>query len=227
VDEARFNELGPWICQFRVGERVVGGTHDPASDDCVSRFAERLPPPGRVLELGPLEGGHTFDLAARGYDVLALEGRQDNLRRARFMQEALGVRNVEFRPADLETFELAHLGRFDACFCVGLLYHLPNPWFCLAQVARVTGRLFVWTHYARAEEATQLGVIGVMGKSYPEHGLADPLSGLSESSFWADRAGVLRLMRQAGFDQIEVIDEETHPAGPAIVLWATAPGESQ
>src|SRR5262245_32266254 len=128
MDEKEFNELGPWYCQFRVGGRVVGGTYDPLGDDHLARLAERFPPPGRVLELGSLEGAYTFALAARGYKVLALEGREGNLRRALFMQKTLGVRGVEFRRADLETFEMTPLGRFDACFCVGILYHFPNPW---------------------------------------------------------------------------------------------------
>jgi 2-polyprenyl-3-methyl-5-hydroxy-6-metoxy-1,4-benzoquinol methylase len=42
------------------------------------------------------------------------------------VQRAFQVADVEFREANLERLDLAEVGRFDAVFCAGLLYHLPG-----------------------------------------------------------------------------------------------------
>ena len=76
------------------------------------QFAEAFPGVRRILELGSLEGGHTFALGAlAGVDeVVAIEGRTENVERARVVQRALGVDNVKFVVGNLETMDLAPLG---------------------------------------------------------------------------------------------------------------------
>ena len=58
-----FAELGPWIYQFRIGERTFGGGISAVGDERVERFFRCAPHPGTILELGSLEGAHSFTLA--------------------------------------------------------------------------------------------------------------------------------------------------------------------
>ena len=83
-----------------------------------------------ILELGSLEGGHTFAMAKHKEveKILAIEGRQANIAKTNFMKQILGINNIEFLNANLESIDLAALWQFDAVYCVGLLYHLPQPW---------------------------------------------------------------------------------------------------
>ena len=69
-----------------------------------SNFFASRPRPRRFWSSDALEGAHTFILAQRpGVNrVLALEGREANLRKARFVQELLQVANAEFAQANLE-----------------------------------------------------------------------------------------------------------------------------
>lgn len=214
---AEFAARGPWVTRFVIDGRSYGGS--VAFDDPrVEWFFERFPEGGRVLELGSLEGGHTFQLAARSARVTAIEGRPQNVERARFVQGVLGVENVEFVEADLEQTPLRTFGRFDAVFCSGLLYHLPRPWELIAQLGEVAPGVFLWTHYAKTAKTTADGVAGIW---YSEHGRKDPLSGLSRRSFWPTLPELRRLLAEAGLARIELVrDEPDHDHGPTVTLTA-------
>jgi len=183
------------------------------------RFA---PETETILELGSLEGAHSFILAQRPgvKRVVALEGREANLRKARFVQEQLGIRNVEFAQANLENADLGVFGKFDAVFCCGLLYHLPEPWKLLAQLPAVAPILFIWTQYAADDETRDLGN-GLRGKIHVEGGPDEPLSGMSSTATWLTLDSLRDVLATNGYEKIEVIhDDATHANGPAVTLGA-------
>jgi SAM-dependent methyltransferase len=187
----------------------------------LAQFAARVGAPASVLELGSLEGGHSFALAKRGYTVTAVEGREENLARARYVQRLLDL-PVRFLHADIERNRLVEFGSFDTVFCVGLLYHLPEPWRLLDELPALAPRLFLNTHYARRAETEQAGLAGCW---YHEFGLPDPLSGLSARSFWLTLPSLLRRLEQAGFDEIELVDLPSNPNGPMVTLAASTAGQ--
>ncbi len=213
-----FDRRGPWVTRFRFRGREYGGTLELDPDVRVAFFFEAFPDVRTVLELGSLEGAHTFQLARRAAHVTAVEGRPYNIERARFVQELLGVENVRFLCADLEQVALPSFGRFDAVFCSGVLYHLPEPWKLVAALPAVAPRILVWTHYAAEAE---IEVEGVPGRWCPEFGLEDPLSGLSAQSFWMTLPALLDQLQRAGYDAIDILrDEPDHPHGRSVTLAA-------
>jgi SAM-dependent methyltransferase len=219
----QFAALGPWTYQFQIGGEIYGGPISAEGDVRVERFFRYAPEAKTILELGALEGAHSFILAERpGVDrVVALEGREANLRKARFVQNLLEVRNVEFIQANLEHTDLARLGKFDAVFCCGLLYHLPEPWKLVEQLPRVAPVLYIWTQYAREEEARDVGP-GWRGKIHIEGGADEPLSGMSATATWLTVQSLRDLLRASGYKQVEVIyDDPAHPNGPAVTIGAT------
>ena len=119
---------------------------DYTGDRRVAAFFDWLGAPRTILELSSFEGGHTLQLAAPATTerVLGIEGRPENVARARLATELLGRGNTEFAVDDLETVDLAQYGRFEAAFCAGLLYHLVRPWRLLEEIASVSDRLFQW-----------------------------------------------------------------------------------
>jgi SAM-dependent methyltransferase len=170
-----------------------------------------------------LEGAHSFILAQRpGVErVVAVEGREVSLRKARFVQNLLEVRNIEFIQANLEHANLAQLGKFDAVFCCGLLYHLPEPWKLVQQLPQIAPVLYIWTQYAREEEARDAGP-GLRGKIHIEGGENEPLSGMSPTATWLTVQSLRDLLRTSGYKQVDVIsDDPAHPNGPAVTIGAT------
>ena len=217
-----FARHGPWVTAFHIDGHTYGGTFDAARDPRLDQFFERFPKARTILELGSLEGGHTFCLGAHPgvRRVLGIEGRASNIERARVVQRLVASDTVEFAQANLESVDLAPFGEFDAVFCVGLLYHLPEPWKLLDQIARVTNQLFVWTHYA-SKPTTRRRAFRYSGILYQEHGLYDALSGMSARSFWPTFDSLTKMLMDSGFADVAIIEKDTgHPHGPCVTLAA-------
>jgi SAM-dependent methyltransferase len=224
IDIAReFETRGPWVTKFVIDGVSYGGAFNAMEDVRLVQFKEHFADARTVLELGSLEGGHSFGLAKYSDidQILAIEGRAMNVERARFVGKLLEIEKVRFVEANLEDIDLADYGKFDAIFCSGLLYHLPEPWRLTAQAARVSPRLFIWTHYA--SDTDTLVVNGFNGKWYQESGLLDPLSGLSQESFWPTLDSLKDMLVQSGYRTVRVVqDQPQHPHGPAVTLAAQA-----
>jgi SAM-dependent methyltransferase len=219
---AEFEKLGPWVFQFEIDGATYGGGVGAIGDIRVEQFFDYVPEVRTILELGSLEGAQTFIMAERAgvSRVVALEGRQFNLRKARFVQQLLGIRNAEFFQANVEEADLAAYGKFDAVFCSGLLYHLPEPWKLIAQLPAIAPAVFIWTHYAKEEEATEVAP-GLRGKICPEGGAEEPLSGMSATATWLTLESLVTLLKRSGYGSVDVIkDDPTHPNGPAVAIGA-------
>jgi SAM-dependent methyltransferase len=213
---ANFRARGPWVTRFSINGHTYGGWCDFTDDERLRDFLDRFAP-CRVLELGCLEGGQTIELALRGFDVTAVEGRPENVKRARWICRLLGV-DADVVNANLERVPLRELGWFDVVFCAGLLYHLPSPWEMVEQFPAVAPSLFLSTHYAEREEVV---VNGLPGRWYPELGRDDPLSGLSQRSFWPTKYALLDLLRASGYKHVEITRDWMHPNGPLLNLTAS------
>lgn len=220
--EAEFAKRGPWITHYLVDGVESGGKFRALEDKRVDQFFESFPGVRTILELGSLEGGHTFALAQRTrvQRVLGIEARASNIERARFMQILLKIDHVEFVEANLENVDLTVFGKFDAVFCSGLLYHLPEPWKLIAEIARVAPRAFIWTHYA-TEPANEVRE-NLRGREQIEGGIDDPLSGMSAKSFWLTLESLKTVLISAGFDSLQILqDHPKHQNGPAVTIAAS------
>src|SRR4051812_25825024 len=60
-----FERLGPWVTSFTIDGVEYGGEHTMDDDRRLPQFWEAFPDARRILELGSLEGGQTFELLRR------------------------------------------------------------------------------------------------------------------------------------------------------------------
>lgn len=216
----RFEALGPWFSRSTIDGEVFGGDHDYSDDWRVRMFFECFPGARSILELGSFEGAHSLQLAqpASVERLVGLEGRDDNIARAELVAELLGRGNTEFHLADVDTAALEPYGRFDAVFCAGLLYHLTRPWRLLGEIAKVSDRLLLDTHYSTAGEDV---LEGHRGSFLAEGGYEDVLSGLSPRSFWLTLGGLIEVLTENGFAVTRLIDHaDWNGAGPRVQLAA-------
>jgi SAM-dependent methyltransferase len=217
---AEFAARGPWVTKFVIDGQSLGGDYDPLDDASgrIGQFYGAFPDSATILELGSFEGGHTARLATfPGVTrVVGVEGRPENAARAAFALDVLGVSNVTLHVADLEAFDLTTLGRFDAVFNCGLLYHLHEPWTLLEQIARVSDRMYLSTHVC-ADDDADVTEHGWAGRWYTEQGYEDRLSGLAPASFWPTRDGLLEMLASTGFTRSTVsYDDPGSPHGPIV-----------
>jgi hypothetical protein len=222
---AEFAKREPWIFRFRIGDADYGGHVSAVGDVRIEHFHRFAPEAETILELGPLEGAHTFMLAEhpRVKRVLGVEGRASNIRKATFLQDLLRVQNVEFVQANLET-DLLSFGRFDVVFCSAVVSHLPEPWTLLERLPKIAPKLFLWTVYSD-DPSADVVVDGFRGRRQTEGGLDEPLSGLSSDSLWLTLGSLTEALTRSGYDRVEIIHNDlNHPAGRAVTLGATVSG---
>lgn len=219
---AEFAQLAPWVFQFRIDGADYGGAISARGDVRLEEFFRFAPDAARILELGSLEGAHTIPLAARPgvREVVAIEGRAANVAKAQLVHRHFHVQNATIMQANLEELDLTTLGRFDAVFCSGLLYHLPAPWKLITQLSQITPRLFIWTHYADDLAANEMEH-GCRGQVHLEGGPNEPLSGMSASAFWPTLGSLLKLLQESGYETVEIMrNEPHHQNAPAVTLGA-------
>ncbi|MBI4829796.1 MAG: DUF1698 domain-containing protein [Nitrospinae bacterium] len=109
----------------------------------------------RVIDLGCLEGGWTFEFAREGMLALGIEGRESNYARLRFLEEYFRLPNLSFELLDVKRLSRERHGVFDVIFCAGLLYHLDSPFAFLEllnTLAHSRTILYLDTHFAPPDE---------------------------------------------------------------------------
>jgi SAM-dependent methyltransferase len=228
--QSEFERLGaqsPWKSSFTINGKAYGSGLNHELDVRPPQFFRLVPDARRILELGSCQGGGTFQLAKYPgvREIVALEGRDYHLEKARYVQKALDIHNVTFLQADLETFDFGPLGRFDAVYCVGLLYHLPEPWSLLEKLARVADTVYINTHYCYQSRAN-MTLNGYEGSKWLEAGYADPLSGLSAWSFWPTLKSLTKILLDTGFvpeiHETDTVGKGQAPHGTTILARRTA-----
>jgi SAM-dependent methyltransferase/uncharacterized protein YbaR (Trm112 family) len=215
-----FDQCGPWQSQFVVEGQTLGGPYNFPADPRIRRLSAELSlQDKRVLELGCLEGGHSLALSALGpRELVAVEGRPANYVRCCVIKNLFALDTVRFRLDDVRQVTPERYGTFDVVVAMGVLYHLPDPHALLANLPRLADTVYLSTHYANdkhpqhspeAHLETPWGRF--RGKRYNEYGLADPLSGLEEHSFWLRQDDLLEMCRRAGFSTVKIVAQDDDP----------------
>jgi hypothetical protein len=193
-----------------------------------------------ALELGPLEGGHTFMLCRAGAHVDAVEANSRAFLKCLIAKELLSITGARFLYGDFVEFLKAHTTtRWDFVLASGVLYHMLNPFELLTLMAGVTDRVAIWTHYfdkailmnsAMARQfAAPAAPIRVGDNEYILHKreYAEALEwsgfcgGPAMSANWIESAHLMHCLEQLGFSRIDVaFDEPHHQNGPSLLLFA-------
>ena len=101
-----------------------------------------------VLELGPLEAGHSYMLQKCGASrVTAVESNSRAYLKCLVAKEIYDLDRVDLLYGDFVAYLRRRSRRYDLCVASGVLYHMRNPIELIALVAETTDRVFLWTHY--------------------------------------------------------------------------------
>jgi hypothetical protein len=194
-----------------------------------------------VLELGPLEGAHSWMLEQRGAaSVTAIEANRRAYLKCLVMKETLGMSRVRFLLGDfVEYLRVTPEARFDVGVASGVLYHMRDPVTLLARLARACDRLFLWTHYyddeavrrrpnvhARFGDAFEHSVEGFTHTLHPHWyqaaRFARSFCGSGEvTPRWMERQAILDALRTFGYDRVETaLDDPGHIHGPCFAVAA-------
>jgi len=196
----------------------------------------------RVLELGPLEGGHTYMLHQRGArDIVAVEANRRAFLKCLCVKELYELSRARFLLGDLVNYlHEQEPATFDMVIASGVLYHMMEPIRALDPISRAADRLFIWTHYydaaaiaARADVARNFGArhsVEHDGRNYEvvdyhyDEKLLRPsfIGGTAVGSRWLPRETIVAFLRDAGFQTINFkFEQPDHIHGPAFALCAS------
>lgn len=224
--------------QFELKAGLLATYNDPRIHWALQKFGSLE---GRcVLELGPLEGGHTSMLETAGAQVDAIEANRRAFLRCLVTKEILRLTRAKFWLGDfvraLEDWEQS----YDLIVACGVLYHLTNPLHLIDLVAKRTAAVYLWTHVVTEESMPHTDprrlVIAPDVENHQFHGMnvrayrrtyANAQSsvafcgGPSDEHRWLHRDDLLEALRAVGFTDIQTAhDEPQHPYGPALSIFA-------
>lgn len=166
----------------------------------------------RIADLGCLEGGHSVEIARLGFNVTGFEVRESNMAACQFVKNRVNLKNLNFVKDDVWNIE--KYGKFDAVFCLGLLYHLDKPVSFINMLSRITRKLLViHSHFATHEPITKFNLSeissneGVLGRWFTEfdeetfnNREAHKWSSWgNKRSFWLMREHLLQSIKSSGF----------------------------
>ena len=197
-----------------------------------------------ILELGPLEGGHSFMMERSGAaSITAIEANTRAFLKCLIAKELLRLKRVHFQCGDFVEYLRQRPGKFDFCIASGVLYHQTNPIELLHLLGEACDQVYIWTHYFEPEIVRQNPNLSQNFKSSENteyggfkhvlhlHQYADSLTvpgfcgGGNSYSNWISRDDLFRGLEHFGFRDIVVRSSEDdtahHPNGPAISLVAT------
>jgi hypothetical protein len=193
-----------------------------------------------VLELGPLEGAHTYMLEQAGCaSIRSVEANPRAYLKCLVIKEILGLQRSQFLCGDFVEYLRTSPLRADLVVASGVLYHMTNPVELIHLISRVTDSAFFWTHYydqasiaRRPEIARKISAqqdIQYMGfqhalfryEYWSSFGLKRFCGGPQPHAFWMQRSAILDCLRFFGFNSILTNFEEVdHADGPAFAILA-------
>jgi SAM-dependent methyltransferase len=233
---------GEWASRFPAGGPAVVAGQAPLFEDPRMAWAERTlaEMTGRgladksVVELGPLEGGHTYLAAQLGArEIVAIEANARAYLKCLVAKEVLQIPRATFLLGDAVAYLRESTRTFDTGLALGFIYHLADPVEALALLARRCRELFLWTitFTPRTFELNadliptflQPEVAESNGFRYARH-VQDYGSGLNYGGFrggiqstccWMEPDDVIAALKHVGFTRVRS-ELEDNPYGTAL-----------
>lgn len=194
-----------------------------------------------VLELGPLEAGHTYMLERGGAkSILAIEANSRAYLKCLITKEILNLRSARFQLGDFLEYLHASQETYDLCVANGVLYHMREPAELIYLISKVSDKTIIWTHYyddevikANPEKSgyfTEVKEHSFQGFDYVtnKYNYLEALKsggfcgGTAPFSRWMYREDILACLKHFGFKNINIsFDDPQTRSGPSFCLAAS------
>ena len=193
-----------------------------------------------ILELGPLEGAHSYMLQEAGArSITSIEANTRAFLKCLCVKELFGLNRVSFQLGDFISFLEQNKRKFDIVVASGVLYHMADPVKLLDLISNAADKVFIWTHYfdetviteniALAHKFTKMETASYQGFEYrfSSQAYKEALEwngfcgGPERTSKWLAKDSIVGFLEKAGFNDIrEGFDHPGHQNGPAFAVCA-------
>ncbi len=129
---------------------------------------------------------------------------------------------------------------FDLILASGVLYHMTDPVSLLDDMAHASDSICIWTHYYDADVArtnrnmqqhvdVEPTISEFRGRPVTTHRMnylgaienKKFIGGTAPHANWITKESLLAVLQELGMTVIVGLDDQDHPAGPSILLYAT------
>ena len=199
------SEIGPWFHSIEVGENIrtreIAPLPGPQPDDHPrERWADLVDvvpvdlSGKRILDIGSADGFYTIEFARRGaLEVVAVDPWKKHINRIKWLSEYFDLSNITPVVGSIEELTVQKIGKFDAAFMLGLLYHLKDPLIGLETVAELSKVLYLKT-------------ISIFDDENPYLHLKPPQAGVHQVAKWIPTTRCIRdMLKMVGFTSVEEI----------------------
>lgn len=183
----------------------------------------------RLIDLGCLEGGLSFEMACEGMNVVGVEGRVLNYEKCALLKDYFNLSNLNFICSDVKKLSKNEHGVFDIVLCCGLLYHLDNPMSFIDILDDITNNdsiVFLDTHIAPSDidmhsyiykdslshfdklTYKNISYEGRWYNEYPEEAIGSDNEWTAVSnpkSFWLSLNSLIKALFYGGFRRINIL----------------------
>ncbi|WVT77567.1 class I SAM-dependent methyltransferase (plasmid) [Sinorhizobium chiapasense] len=242
--------LPGWNSAFPGEANIRAGTHPLFAD---GRIAWAIDQAGslenkRILEIGPLEGMHTYMLNRHKPAIIdAIEANRLCFQRCLVTKEILGIDRARFYLGDAVRWLQENSLHYDLAVASGVLYHMADPGQFLCDITQRCDNLFIWTHYfdevaMPRHDSRRLAFSGnVMSRHYAgvpvnyyERGYFSAnekqnfCGGMKDRHYWMTRSDIEALLSALGFADIVIShNDPNHGGGPCLSIFAKRTSWSQ
>lgn len=231
---------GEWASRLPADSNVQAGHIDLFVDERIRLGLHALGGVANqsVLELGPLEGGHSYQLEKAGaQSVLAIEANTRAYLKCLVAKEITGMQRVKFVCGDFMAYLRQSPPRFDFILASGVLYHQSEPVELIHRLSQITNRMLIWTHYYDeaiirsiphlkdnfqvTRESEYAGFTHSLHQQEYRQAINNPgFCGAGRTySYWLERQTILDALKHVGFNSVQVLQEDTgFVNGPCFLL---------
>jgi len=230
---------GEWTSTFPKAGITTGGRADVFADPRLSWFLSEFGSlvGKKVLELGYLEGFHTYMLEQAGAEsILGIDANTRSYLKSLVTKEVMGMKKAKFLCGDFMRY-LEECGdtNYDIIVASGVLYHMENPVKLLYNLSRHSDVVYIWTQYYDINEINKIygkenfqtaDIIEYGGFKCTAHkneyGIAREspgyMAGMKPFSYWLEKKDIIDCLKFFGFNEIKTNIDAVGPNGPSICI---------
>jgi len=194
-----------------------------------------------VLELGPLEGGHSYMIERLGAEsILAIEANKEAYLKCLIVKELYGLNKCKYLLGDFVKYLRETNKTYDFVLGSGVLYHMINPVELISLVAKVSFNALFWTHYYDENAINKMPHLkrhfskgensdfaGFTCTRFKHRYLFKWLylwrkifyGGTNTYSYWLKADDIVSCLKYFGFKKVSInYNEIDHPNGPCFCL---------
>ena len=185
-----------------------------------------------ILELGPLEGGHSYWLEKNLFpkSITSIEANRLCWLKCLITKEITKLKKTHFLLGDFVSFLKTNDRHYDLSLALGVLYHMTNPLELLSLLSNRSDVVVVWTQFAEREQILKWDKLEAESDGFSTFGYINPygdgslntkfIGGVDHYSMWLTKDSILDALKYYGFKKIILGSTGSNEFGGEMTLVA-------